>query len=254
MSSSRPTWVAGNWKMHGSLAGNAALVDAIQKGLKAGITGEIVLCAPFPYLDQVSRLLSGSMMTLGAQDVSQDAAGAFTGDVSAAMLADFGCRYVLVGHSERRRLHGETDEKVAEKFGAALSAGLRPVLCLGETLAERKAGQTEKIVIRQLEAVLTLYGAAAFQNAVLAYEPVWAIGTGRVATPEEAEAVHRLLRERVAMKDSSIAAELRIVYGGSVKADNASFLFAQPNIDGGLIGGASLEAKDFLAICHAANF
>ncbi|MCL2021067.1 MAG: triose-phosphate isomerase [Betaproteobacteria bacterium] len=254
MSSSRPPWVAGNWKMHGSLADNAALVAAIRKGLPDRISAEVVLCVPFPYLDQVSRLLSCSMITLAAQDVSKEAKGAFTGDVSAMMLADFGCRYVLVGHSERRQLHGETDAKVAEKFGAALRVGIRPVLCLGETLAEREAGQTEEVVIRQLEAILTLYGAAAFQEAVLAYEPIWAIGTGRVAAPHEAEAVHSLLRARVAVADASVAAALRIVYGGSIKADNAPLLFAQANIDGGLIGGASLQAEDFLTICHAANF
>jgi triosephosphate isomerase len=240
--------------MHGSLADNAALVAAVQKGLVGKRAGEVVLCVPFPYLDQVSRLLPGSVLTLGAQDVSAHAAGAYTGDVSALMLADFGCRYVLVGHSERRQLHGETDQRVAEKFGAALGAGLCPVLCLGETLTEREAGQTEEVVIRQLEAVLNQHGAVAFRDAVLAYEPVWAIGTGRVATPDEAEAVHRLLRERVAAKDASVAAALRIVYGGSVKADNAPLLFAQPNIDGGLIGGASLKAEDFLAICRAADF
>ncbi|MDR1850421.1 MAG: triose-phosphate isomerase [Zoogloeaceae bacterium] len=254
MSPSRPTWVAGNWKMQGSLAGNAALVTALKAGLPKALKGEIVLCAPYPYLEQVARLLSGSEMTLGAQDVSAHAAGAFTGEVSAAMLADFGCRYVLVGHSERRQLHGEADPMVAEKFGAALQSGLRPVLCLGETLSEREAGQTEKVVIRQMEAVLALHGVAAFQNAILAYEPVWAIGTGRVAAPEEAEAVHRTLRERLAAEDNAIAAGLRIVYGGSVKADNAPSLFNQPNIDGGLIGGASLKAEDFLAICRAANF
>jgi len=254
MASSRSAWIGGNWKMHGSLADNAALLAALREGLSDAAESEVVLFVPFPYLDQVSRLLAGTALALGAQDVSAKAKGAYTGEVAATMLADFGCRYALVGHSERRQLHGETDEQVAEKFGAALAAGIRPVLCLGETLAEREAGKTEEVVIRQLEAVLNLHGAAAFQDAVLAYEPVWAIGTGRVAAPDEAEAVHRLLRERMAKADASVATALRIVYGGSVKADNAPLLFAKPNIDGGLIGGASLEAKDFLAICRAANF
>ncbi|MDR2637957.1 MAG: triose-phosphate isomerase, partial [Zoogloeaceae bacterium] len=205
------------------------------------------------YLAQVSRLLAGSGVSLGAQDLSAHAEGAFTGEVSAAMLADFGCRHVIVGHSERRALHHESDALVAEKFGTARAAGLKPVLCLGETLTEREAGRTLAVVARQLDAVIAAHGVAALRDAVLAYEPVWAIGTGRTATPEEAQEVHLALRRQVAARSGEVAAALRIVYGGSVKAENARALFAQADIDGGLIGGASLDAKAFLAICQATN-
>lgn len=250
---SRTPWVAGNWKMNGSLAANQQLVARLLAGLSSGVGVEVVLCVPYPYLDQVARLLQGSCIALAAQDVSAHASGAYTGEVSAAMLREFGCRYVLVGHSERRALHGESDALVAEKFVAAQREGLIPVLCLGETLAERQAGATLLVVRRQLDAVLAVSGVAALRQAVLAYEPVWAIGTGLTATPEQAQEVHRALREHVGGVDPTLAADLRIVYGGSVKADNAAALFGQPDVDGGLVGGASLNAEDFLAICQAAN-
>jgi len=236
----RARLVAGNWKMNGSLAANQALLDAIVAGV-AGV--ECAVCVPFPYLAQGRERLQGTRIALAAQTLSEHASGAFTGEVSGAMLAEFGCRYVLVGHSERRQLYGETDLAAAEKFAAARAAGIRPILCVGETLAERDAGRTEAVVARQLDAVL---GKCGFEDAVLAYEPVWAIGTGRNATPEQAQAVHGFLRQRV-------GPEARILYGGSVKPANAAALFAMPDVDGGLIGGASLVAQDFIAICAMAK-
>jgi triosephosphate isomerase len=236
----RARLVAGNWKMHGSLTANRALMDA----LLAGVQGvECVVCVPFPYLAQAAERLKGTAIAWGAQNLSEHAQGAYTGEVSAAMLADLGCRYVLVGHSERRQIYGETDAVAAAKFAAAQGAGLRPIFCIGETLAERDAGRTEEVVARQLDAVL---GRSKFGDAVLAYEPVWAIGTGRTATPEQAQAVHAFLRKRV-------GESTRILYGGSVKAQNAAAIFSMPDVDGGLIGGASLVAADFLAICAAAR-
>jgi triosephosphate isomerase len=227
--------VAGNWKMHGSRASIAALLDALVEG---NPTSPCAVCVPFPYLAQVAERLRGTRIAWGAQNVSEHAQGAYTGEVSAAMLAEFGCRYVIVGHSERRQLYCETDAQVAAKFAAVRSAGMTPLLCVGETLAEREAGNTEAVVARQLSPVR-------FADAVLAYEPVWAIGTGRNATPEQAQAVHAFLRRRV-------PAETPILYGGSVKPQNAAEIFAMPDVDGGLIGGASLAAKDFLDIVKAA--
>lgn len=247
----RAKLVAGNWKMHGSLAANAALLEAVRKGA-AGGDAEVAVCVPYPYLAQARAVLEGSAVAWGAQDVSEHAHGAYTGEVSGAMLADFACRYVLVGHSERRSFYGDTDPVVAGKFVAALKAGLVPVLCVGESLAEREAGVTGEIVTRQIDAVLGAAGMTAFANAVVAYEPVWAIGTGRTATPAQAQEVHALIRARFAEGDATIAGGLRILYGGSVKPGNAKELFGQPDIDGGLIGGASLVAEDFLAICAAA--
>ncbi len=238
--------------MHGSRASNPGLLDALlaaQSGLGAV---ECAVCVPFPFLGEASTRLSGSKVALGAQNVSEFDSGAYTGEVSAAMLADFGCRFVLVGHSERRALFGETDSQVAKKFAAAQKSGLTPILCVGETLAEREASRTEETVARQLDAVVDLAGAGALSNAVLAYEPVWAIGTGRTASPEQAQAVHAFLRARVAARDQAVAAGLRILYGGSVKPANAAEIFAMEDVDGGLIGGASLVAEDFLAICKAA--
>ena len=232
--------MAGNWKMHGSRAANQALLDAIVAGMQ-GV--ECAVCVPFPYLAQVAQRLQGTTIAWGAQNVSEFAQGAYTGEVSAAMLADLGCRYVLVGHSERRQLYGETDAQAASKFAAAQGAGVRPIFCVGETLAERDAGRTEAVVARQLDAVL---GRGKLGDAVLAYEPVWAIGTGRTASPEQAQAVHGFLRRRV-------GEATRILYGGSVKAQNATAIFSMPDVDGGLIGGASLVAADFLAICAAAR-
>lgn len=245
----RKKLVAGNWKMHGSRAANAALLQAVC-GIKSG--AELAVCVPYPYLTQAQSALQGSGVAWGAQDVSEHAQGAFTGEVSAAMLADFGCRYVIVGHSERRALYGDTDATVAAKFEAAAKQGLQPILCVGETLAEREAGIQADVVCRQLDAVSGRVGAAAVAAAVIAYEPVWAIGTGRTATPQQAQEMHALIRGRITVDAGNVAAGMRILYGGSVKPGNAAELFAQPDIDGGLIGGASLVAADFAAICAAA--
>ena len=231
--------------MHGSRAANRALLDAVVEGVKSAGAVDCAVCVPYPYLGEVAAQLAGSPVGWAAQNVSEHAQGAYTGEVSAGMLAEFGCTYVLVGHSERRQLYGETEAQVAAKFKAAMDKGLTPVLCVGETLAEREGGRTEEVVARQLGAVIEVAGQGAFSTAVLAYEPVWAIGTGRTATPEQAQAVHAFLRPRV-------TAATRILYGGSVKKDNAAALFALPNVDGGLIGGASLVAADFAAIVQAA--
>jgi triosephosphate isomerase (TIM) len=248
----RKKLVAGNWKMHGSLQGNAALLDRLLTGIAAA-SCEVAVCVPYPYLAQVQSRLGGTPLAWGAQSVSEHASGAFTGEVSAAMLCEFGCRYVLVGHSERRQLFGESDAVVAAKFVAAQQAGLLPILCLGETLAERESGQTSAVVSRQLAAVIERAGVDALASAVLAYEPVWAIGTGKTASPAQAQDVHAAIRAQVAALDSGLAGGLRILYGGSVKPQNAAELFAQADIDGGLIGGAALVADDFLAICQAAS-
>ena len=231
--------VAGNWKMHGSRASIAALLDVLVENNPSGCA----VCVPFPYLGQVAERLRGSPIAWGAQNVSEHVQGAYTGEVSAAMLAEFGCRYVIVGHSERRQLYGETDAQAAAKFAAVKAAGMTPILCVGETLQERDAGKTEEVVGRQLGKVLEKNS---FENSILAYEPVWAIGTGRNATPEQAQAVHAFLR-------SKVPADTPILYGGSVKPQNAAAIFAMPDVDGGLIGGASLVAKDFLDIVKAAG-
>lgn len=236
--------------MHGSLQRNAELLAALSAGVRGD--AEVAVCVPFPYLGQAASLLAGSDIGLGAQNLSEHAQGAYTGEVSASMLADFACRYVLVGHSERRTLFGECDAQVAAKAVAALAAGLVPVLCVGETLTEREGGLTEAVVGRQLQAVVERLSVGQIGRVVLAYEPVWAIGTGLTATPEQAQGVHAFLRGRLAAIDPVMAAGVRILYGGSVKADNASALFERADIDGGLIGGASLVAEDFLAICRAA--
>jgi triosephosphate isomerase (TIM) len=236
MGMARSRLVAGNWKMHGSRASIAALLDAlVSETPRAGCA----VCPPFPYLQQVAERLRGSAIAWGAQNVSEHAQGAYTGEVSAAMLAELGCRYVIVGHSERRQLFGESDAQAAAKFAAVRAAGMTPILCVGETLEERDAGKTEAVVARQLDAV-------DFEKGVLAYEPVWAIGTGRNATPEQAQAVHAFLRKKV-------SSDTPILYGGSVKPQNAAAIFAMPDVDGGLIGGASLVAKDFLDIMRAAK-
>ncbi|WP_434513320.1 triose-phosphate isomerase [Dechloromonas sp. ARDL1] len=248
----RKKLVAGNWKMHGSLQNNAALLERVKAGV-VDLACEVAVCPPYPYLAQAQSLLAGSAVSWGAQSLSEHPAGAYTAEVSAAMLLDFGCRYVLVGHSERRTLFGETDEVVAAKFAAAQQASLIPVLCVGETLAEREAGLTASVVSRQLSAVLDVRGVAALASAVVAYEPVWAIGTGVTATPGQAQAVHAAIRRQVAALDASVANGLRILYGGSVKPQSAAELFGQADVDGGLIGGAALVADDFLAICRAAN-
>jgi triosephosphate isomerase len=244
--------VVGNWKMNGSRAANAALLSGISAGV-GDAAAACAVCAPAPYLAQCEAALSGTPVAWGAQDVSVHVAGAYTGEVSAPMLADFACRYVIVGHSERRAYHLESNELVARKAVAALAAGLTPIVCVGETLAEREGGHTVAVVSTQLAAVLELLDEAAVGRIVLAYEPVWAIGTGRTATPEMAQEVHAQLRAQLKEKNPAAAATVRILYGGSMKPDNAKELMAQPDIDGGLIGGAALKAADFLAIVHAAN-
>jgi triosephosphate isomerase (TIM) len=245
--------IAGNWKMHGSRAENAELIEALLLGLPAQTPVDIVVCPPFVYLWEVGRLVKSSNIALGAQSVCAEQVGAFTGEASASMLKDVGCRYVIVGHSERRAIYKEDDALVARKFLAAQSQGLIPILCVGETLEERERGQTMQVVSRQLTAVLDLAGVAALRAAVIAYEPVWAIGTGKNATPEQAQEVHAHIRTAVAGRDAKIAADVRILYGGSVKAANARELFAMPDVDGGLVGGASLKADEFLKICAAAQ-
>jgi triosephosphate isomerase len=247
----RKKFVAGNWKMHGSLASNAGLLDGVRAGV-AGLTAEVAVCVPYPYLDQARGALGGSNVAWGAQDVSEHAQGAYTGEVSAAMLADFGCRYAIVGHSERRSYYGDTDAVVAAKFEAAMKANLIPILCVGETLDEREKNVTAAVVTRQLDAVISRCGIASLAKSIVAYEPVWAIGTGLTASPEQAQEVHALIRARVAREDAGVAAGLQILYGGSMKPGNAKELMAQPDIDGGLIGGAALVAADFIAICAAA--
>jgi triosephosphate isomerase len=245
--------VAGNWKMHGSRSENARLTEELLAGLPARPAAACVVCPPFVYLQEVGRLLRDSAVSLGAQDLCADTQGAFTGEVSAAMLKDVGCEYVIVGHSERRLLYRESDQLVARKFAAAHAKGLVPILCVGEQLAEREAGRTGEVIGRQLDVVLELCGAGALEHAVVAYEPVWAIGTGRTASPEQAEEVHGFIRARIGARDARIAAATRILYGGSVKAGNAAELFAMPDVDGGLIGGASLKADEFLTILAAAG-
>ena len=245
--------IAGNWKMHGSRAENAELIEALLLGLPGQTPVEIAVGPPFVYLWETARLLKSSSIALGAQSVCAEALGAFTGEVSASMLKDVGCRYVVVGHSERRAIYKEDDALVARKFLAAQAQGLIPILCVGETLEERERGQTMQVVSRQLTAVLDLAGAAALRTAVIAYEPVWAIGTGKNASPAQAQEVHAHIRTAIAGRDAKIAADVRILYGGSVKAANAHELFAMPDVDGGLVGGASLKADEFLKICASAQ-
>lgn len=246
--------VAGNWKMNGSIAANRSLMVEIAAAMPGLSSVEVLVCPPTVYLDSVCRLIGSAAITLGAQNLSEHPKpGAYTGETLGAMLRELGCLYVLVGHSERRALYGETDAVVAAKFQAAQSAGLIPVLCLGETLAQRERGETEVVLRRQLEAVLDTCGSEGFGQAVVAYEPVWAIGTGRTASSAQAQAAHAFLRGELRSRSATIADRVRILYGGSVKPDNASELFACPDVDGGLIGGASLKSGDFLAICQSAQ-
>jgi triosephosphate isomerase len=247
----RTNLVAGNWKMHGSLSANSALLAALVSGIDRAAAAQCAVCVPAPYLAQAQASLAGTPIGWGAQNVSEHAQGAYTGECSVAMLRDFGCGYAIVGHSERRALYAETDLLVAAKVAAVLAGGLTPICCVGETLAEREAGQTQSVVSRQLAAVLDRVGIGAFASIVVAYEPVWAIGTGRTATPEQAQEVHAAIRAQLVLADAVIADGVRILYGGSVKASNAKDIFRMPDVDGGLIGGASLVAGDFLAI-HAA--
>jgi triosephosphate isomerase (TIM) len=249
----RRLMVAGNWKMHGSRATNQALLAELERKLPAQWDIDIAVFPPYVYLADAVRVLEDGRIAVGAQDVCAESGGAFTGQVGAAMLKDVGCSYAIVGHSERRRWYHEDDALVARKFAAALGAGLTPVLCVGETLEEREAHHTEAVVGRQVDAVINMHGVGGFANAVLAYEPVWAIGTGRTASPEQAQAVHAFLRHRIEGHDAKIAGQLRILYGGSVKGGNAAELFAMPDVDGGLVGGASLSADEFRQICAAAS-
>ncbi len=249
----RSKLVAGNWKMHGELGQNQDLLKAIIGGTE-GLRGvDLALCVPYPYLSQVQLLLQDTEVYWGAQNVSQYDKGAYTGEVSAAMLADFRCRYVIVGHSERRALYDEDSNTVALKVKAARAAGLIPILCVGETLDQRESDVTEQVVSEQLDAIIELEGIKALDKLVVAYEPVWAIGTGKTATPAQAQDVHAFIRGRIAAHNPEVAAGLQILYGGSVKANNAEELFAMPDIDGGLIGGASLIADEFITICRAAK-
>ena len=244
--------VAGNWKMNGSTAANETLVSGIVAGVPEGSGFRLLVCPPFPYLASVAGLVSGSKVALGAQNVSEHESGAYTGETASSMLTDVGCHYVIVGHSERRAIYGETSEQVAAKFQAAQAAGIIPILCVGESLEEREAGATEAVIDEQLNAVLRAAGADSFAAAVIAYEPVWAIGTGMTATPEQAQDVHKHIRARLAEHGADLAEKVQILYGGSMKGENAPGLLCMPDIDGGLIGGASLKASDFLAIAEAA--
>lgn len=247
----RKRLVAGNWKMHGNLIENKNLLNAILPSLDKLPGADFAVCVPYPYLSSVQVLLQGTKVLLGAQTVSQYDKGAYTGEISVNMLKDFGCTYVIVGHSERRMLFGENNQAVAEKYIAAQKGNLVPILCVGETLEQRERGITEEIIKEQLKAVTELAGVESLKKAVIAYEPVWAIGTGKTATPQQAQDVHVFIRKMIAAQNTQIAHELAILYGGSVKAGNASELFAMADIDGGLIGGASLIAEEFIAICRA---
>ncbi|MCP4047280.1 MAG: triose-phosphate isomerase [Gammaproteobacteria bacterium] len=247
----RKILVAGNWKMHGSKTMVNSLLEGLLAGSSADGKADLAVFPSFPYLSQAEAVLSGSHIKWGGQTLNPNAQGAHTGETSGSMLVDMGCQYVLVGHSERRAIYGENDADVAVRFKAALDAGLEPVLCVGETLEEREAGQTEAVVARQLDAVVNSAGIETFSRAVVAYEPVWAIGTGLTATPDQAQSVHAFIRDKLSSLNVIIADQLRILYGGSVKGSNAAELFAQSDIDGGLVGGASLTAEDFLAIYSA---
>ena len=247
----RQILVAANWKMNGSLESVRVLCSALTEGISNKTPAEVAVCPPFVFLPELSEKLNSAGIKLGAQNVSHQEEGAYTGEVSASMLVDYGCEYVIVGHSERRMHYHETDARVAEKFYATQSKEMIPILCVGELLEERESNNTETVIARQLDAVIDKVSIDAFGNAVIAYEPVWAIGTGQTATPDQAQQVHQFIRLRLAKHNKTIADSIRILYGGSVKADNASQLFAMTDIDGGLIGGASLVAEDFLSICHA---
>lgn len=249
----RQSLVVGNWKMNGSTGSIQALLEGLKQGMGKIQRAAVGVCPPFVYLQQVSTLLAGSQISWGAQNVSHEAPGAFTGEVAANMLVDFKCKYVIVGHSERRSLYGESDELVAKKCAVVQAAGMIPILCVGELLQEREAGQTETVVKRQLDAVIQMNGVDSLANAVIAYEPVWAIGTGKSATSQQAQDVHAFIRQQIAQHSANVAQKVQILYGGSVKGSNAGELFAMPDIDGGLIGGAALKADEFLTICQAAK-
>ena len=245
--------IAGNWKMNGSKAETIDLLNGIKAGIGSITKAAVAVCPPFPYLYLAEELLAGSAIGYGAQDVSREEGGAFTGQVSAAMLKDFGCRYVIIGHSERRLFNAETDAIIARKYAQAMAHGLTPILCVGETLEERENGKTEAVVAAHLDGVIDAHGVDVLNHGVIAYEPVWAIGTGVTATPAQAQEVHAFLRARIANKSQAVADKVQILYGGSMKPDNAEELIGQADIDGGLIGGAALKAGDFLAICRAGD-
>ncbi len=249
----RQPLVAGNWKMNGSRESVFELLKGIREGVKGLADVEIAVCPPYVYIPEVQGQLHGSPVSWGGQDLSLQQQGAYTGEVSGSMLLDFGCKYVIVGHSERRSYHAESDQQVAEKYQSALDVGLVPILCIGETLEQREQNATEVVVARQLDAVIAQCGIAALKSGVIAYEPVWAIGTGKTAPPEQAQQVHGLIRGMIAQHDSAVAEEIQILYGGSMKPSNAAELISKPDIDGGLIGGAALKATDFLDICKAAS-
>ncbi|MEN8175268.1 MAG: triose-phosphate isomerase [Pseudomonadota bacterium] len=249
----RQPLVAGNWKMNGSRESVVALLDGIKAGVGDVKTAEVVVCPPSIFIAEAREQLDGSAVAWGGQDVSAHEKGAYTGETAASMLVDYGCRYVIIGHSERRTYHAESDELVAKKFEAAVNAGLVPIFCIGETLEQREQGITEEVVARQVDAVIDRLGVAALGKGVVAYEPVWAIGTGKTATPEQAQEVHAFIRSRIAAGDAGMAEGVRILYGGSMNAGNARELIGQADIDGGLIGGASLKPEDFLTICRAAD-
>ena len=246
----RQPLIMGNWKMNGSREEGVQLAKALADGLNA-VNQEVAVCVPFVYLSDIGAALGSSGIALGAQNVADQASGAYTGEVSASMLADIGCKYALVGHSERRSYYGDTNQSVAARFCQALKQNVIPVLCVGETLEERESDKTFQVVDEQLDAVINVAGIEAFADAVIAYEPVWAIGTGKTASDEQAQEVHKYIRQRIAERNPAIADKVQILYGGSVKPDNAKALFAMPDIDGGLVGGASLDAKGFLQICHS---
>lgn len=249
----RQPLVAGNWKMNGTRAEAEALLKAVAAGAASVKKPRVVVCPPAILVPLAAERLAGGNVAWGGQNLSEHAAGAYTGEIAGAMLRDYGCTYVIIGHSERRSLYGDTDDGVARKFIQAQACGLTPILCVGESLQEREGNRTEAVVARQLDAVLSAAGIERLRNAIIAYEPVWAIGTGKVATPAQAQAVHRFIRERLAKHNNEVAQATVILYGGSVKGSNAKELFAQDDIDGGLIGGASLNADEFLAICRAAE-
>ncbi|HHZ88185.1 MAG TPA: triose-phosphate isomerase [Chromatiaceae bacterium] len=249
----RRVLVAGNWKMNGSKAANVDLITGLKAGLGDIGDTEVAVCPPFIYLSSVAEMLDGTGAAWGSQNIAVPESGAYTGETSGSMLNDFGCTYAIVGHSERRALYGETDQLVAEKYAAAHRAGIQPILCVGETLEEREGGITTEVVARQLDAVLSLEGVESLNEAVIAYEPVWAIGTGKTATGDQAQEVHAFIRSKVAEQSADVAKGVRILYGGSVKGANAAELFAMEDIDGGLIGGASLDAAEFLKICSAGS-
>ena len=249
----RQPLIAGNWKMNGTKASVQALLAGVVGGIGAVTRSEVAVCPPFPFLDMAAGALAGSPVRLGAQNCCTESGGAYTGEVAAPMLKDFGCHYVILGHSERRAMYGEDESVIAKKLGAALAAGLTPILCVGETLEERERGDMEKVIAAQLDGIIERCGIAVFGQIELAYEPVWAIGTGKTATPAQAQEVHAFIRARLAGHDAGIAAKLRILYGGSMKGSNAPELLAQPDIDGGLIGGAALNAEEFLSIARAGD-